>query len=74
MKEILIPENTFNSKGEKLIIQTKDKDSFLKAKKLKDTLKEQLSKPRKRKLFGQLWWENELLILEKTYLKGLQSL
>ena len=66
MKEILIPENTFNSKGEKLIIQTKDKDSFLKAKRLKDTLKEQLSKPRKRKLFGQLWWENELLILFAT--------
>ena len=66
MKEILIPENTFNSKGEKLIIQTKDKDSFLKAKKLKDTLKEQLSKPRKRKLFGQLWWENELLVLFAT--------
>ena len=66
MNKILIPENTFNSKGEKLIIQTKDKDSFLKAKKLKDTLKEQLSKPRKRKLFGQLWWENELLILFAT--------
>jgi len=66
MNKILIPENTFNSKGEKLIIQTKDKDSFLKAKKLKDTLKEQLSKPRKRKLFGQLWWENELLVLFAT--------
>ena len=66
MKRIQMPKNTFNSKGEKLIIQTKDKDSFLKAKKLKDTLKEQLSKPRKRKLFGQLWWENELLVLFAT--------
>ena len=66
MKEILIPENTFNSKGEKLIIQTKDETSYLKAEPMRDALKRAIKLPTKKKLFGQLWWENELLVVFAT--------
>ena len=66
MKRIQMPKNTFNSKGEKLIIQTKDETSYLKAEPMRDALKRAIKLPTKKKLFGQLWWENELLVVFAT--------
>ena len=47
---------------EKSIDISKKKRGLLKAEPINEGLKKSYSKPNPRKLFGQLWWENELVI------------
>ena len=60
--------NTSNFKEgkDKLIVKTKDERSYLKAERFKDALKRAVKQPTKKRLFGQLWWENELLVVFAT--------
>ena len=48
--------------NDKSIDISKKKRSLLKAEPINEGLKKSYSKPNPRKLFGQLWWENELVI------------
>jgi len=58
--------SNFNEGKEKLIVKTKDETSYLKAEPMRDALKRAIKLPTKNKLFGQLWWENELLVVFAT--------
>ena len=56
----------FDTESNSKTIKLKDETSFLKAQKLSDALRSAINQPTKKRLFGQLWWENELLVVFAT--------